>query len=166
MSGFEAWSSGLDAVLPKHTAGSLPSSRTHLNVLDVLESGDVDRLRTEVLHANAHYQSLEFMLNNEDELLRIVLQSFDPGEVSRPAPKPESVEDAVRLTLRVVGSVALSSAYSIAHSAMGVRAISGMDVQRALQMLYSGLDFSDPDNELTDADLEELLRGEDGDGGA
>lgn len=50
---------------------------------------------------------------------------------------------------------------SIAHSALGVRAISGMDVQRALQMLYSGLDFSDPDNELSDEDLAELLRTED-----
>ena len=158
MSDFE---DGLDAVLPRHTAGSLPSSRTHLNVLDVLKSEDVDGLRAEIMHANAHYQSLEYMLNNEDELLRIVLQSFDPGEVSYPAPRPESVEEAVRLTLRVVGNVALVSAYSIAHSAMGVRAISGMDVQRALQMLYSDLDFSDPDNELTDEDLAALLLPED-----
>ena len=158
MSEFE---DGLDAVLPRHTAGSLPSSRTHLNVLDVLASGDVDRLREEVMHANAHYQSLEYMLNNEDELLRIVLQSFDPSEVAHPAPEPESVEDAVRLALRVVSNVATISAYSIAHSALGVHSISGMDVQRALQMLYSDLDFSDPDNELTDADLAELLRTED-----
>ena len=146
----------LDAALPLPTAGSLPSSRTFSMVSDALESSDIDEVKGELQHSRAHYQSLEYMLNNEADIVKTILESFELGD--EVAPTPKTVEEAVRLTVRVFATEVLMAAYDSAHQigvpmamGLGVPMAMGLDVQQALQMLYSNLDHTDPAR-VTDAE--------------
>ncbi|QOP64291.1 hypothetical protein QDW16_gp13 [Microbacterium phage Quenya] len=142
----------LDEKLPKRTAGALPSTRTFGMVTEALASEDVEQLSHELQHTRAHYQSLEYMLNNEDQIVETILGSWDAGA----APEPTTVEEAVRLTARVFATEVLEAAYDTAHNTGFFIAVLGMTVQEALQTLYSDLDFSDPERELSEADLQAL----------
>ena len=138
----------LDAALPLPTAGSLPSSRTFSMVSDALESSDIDKVKGELQHSRAHYQSLEYMLNNEADIVKTILESFEFGD--EVAPTPKTVEEAVRLTVRVFATEVLMAAYDTAHQIVLPTAM-GLDVQQALQMLYGDLDHTDPAR-VTDAE--------------
>ncbi|AVR56798.1 hypothetical protein PBI_ELVA_57 [Microbacterium phage Elva] len=145
MSDFTA---ALDAALPKPTAGALPSSRTFGMVTEALESKDVDHLSGELQHSRAHYQSLEYMLNNEDAIVATILGSF---EEAPELPTPTTVEEAVRFTARVFATEVLMAAYDSAHQIGLPMQLMGLDVQQALQMLYGDLDHTDPQR-VTDAE--------------
>ncbi|QOP66645.1 hypothetical protein SEA_LAHQTEMISH_54 [Microbacterium phage Lahqtemish] len=147
----------LNAALPKPTAGSLPSTRTFVMVTSALESDDVEQLGAELQHTRAHYQSLEYMLNNEDQIVETILGSFTEADE---LPTPTTVEEAVRYTARVYATEVLLAAYDTAHQ-LGLFLAMGMNVQEALQHLYSDLDHTDPAKELaeglTEKDIAELL---------
>lgn len=144
----------LDAALPRPTAGALPSSRTFGMVTQAIESKDVAELTHELEHTRAHYQSLEYMLNNEDAIVKTILGSFEEAEE---LPTPTTIEEAVRYTARVFATEVLMAAYDSAHQIGLPMALMGLDVQDALKMLYSDLDFSDPEREVTDDELQAFL---------
>ncbi|QDH92432.1 hypothetical protein SEA_CELAENA_53 [Microbacterium phage Celaena] len=142
----------LDEKLPKRTAGALPSTRTFGMVTEALESQDVEVLSHELQHTRAHYQSLEYMLNNEEQLVEVIKGSWEAGA----APEPTTIEEAIRLTVRAIATEALEAAYDTAHQTGFFIAVLGMNVQEALQTLYSDLDYSDPERELSEAELQAL----------
>ncbi|UVF61110.1 hypothetical protein SEA_EULA_55 [Microbacterium phage Eula] len=153
-----AFTAALDAVLPKQTAGSLPGTRTFGMVTEAIESRDVDQLIRELEHTRAHYQSLEYMLNNEDQIAKTIIGSFtDPEARDAGIPVPATLEEVVHLAVRVYANEVLGAAYDTAHQVGLPMALMGLDVQDALKMIYSDLDFSDPERELTEDDIAELL---------
>ncbi|WMI34073.1 hypothetical protein FINALFRONTIER_56 [Microbacterium phage Finalfrontier] len=158
MSTSTAFTAALDAALPKQTAGSLPGTRTFGMVTEAIESRDVDQLIRELEHTRAHYQSLEYMLNNEDQIAATIIGSFtDPAARDAGIPEPTTLEEVVRLTVRVYANEVLGAAYDTAHQVGLPMALMGLDVQDALKMIYSDLDFSDPARELTEDDIAALL---------
>jgi hypothetical protein len=144
----------IDAIedLAPRTAGALPSTRTFNMVTDALQSGDVEHLQMELQHTRAHYQSLEYMLNDEGAILTAINAEVEAGRV----PKPETPEEALQLAVRVYSKVVLDAAYDNAHEVGFFVAVLGMSVQDALQQIYGRLDFSDPERELTDEELAAL----------
>ncbi|QDP45072.1 hypothetical protein QDW22_gp54 [Microbacterium Phage DirtyBubble] len=140
----------LDAALPLPTAGSLPATRTFGMVEEALASDDIDFVKGELQHSRAHYQSLEYMLNNEAAIVKTIVESFPLGDDI--APTPETVEEAVQLTVRVFATEVLMAAYDSAHQIGLPMAIMGLSVQGALQMLYGDLDFSDPERGVVSDD--------------
>ena len=149
----------LDKVAPKRTAGALPSTRTFSMVADALASEDIDQVKGELQHTRAHYQSLEYMLNHDEQIAKTIIESFSDPE----CPVPETVEDAVRLTTRVFASAVLDAAYDNAHAIGFFVQVLGRDVQQALQSLYSELDFSDPEREVSDEAIAAFIAGDDED---
>ncbi|QIN93714.1 hypothetical protein QDW23_gp55 [Microbacterium phage Stromboli] len=152
----------LDAALPLPTAGSLPSTRTFSMVESALASSDIDEVKGELQHSRAHYQSLEYMLNNEVAIVKTIVESFPLGDDI--APTPETVEEAVQLTVRVFATEVLMAAYDSAHQIGLPMAIMGLSVQGALQMLYGDLDFSDPERGVVSNDqIAAFIAGDDED---
>ena len=153
----------LNEAEPFRTAGSLPSTRTFWMVTEAIESKDVDHLVGELNHSRAHYQSLEYMLNNEAQIVETILGSF--AESDDVAPTPETIEEAIRLTARVYATEVLMAAYDTAHQLRPPMALMGLNVQEALQMLYDDLDHSDPEREAKslDNELKALLSTDDED---
>ncbi|UYL86358.1 hypothetical protein JOVITA_54 [Microbacterium phage Jovita] len=155
MSTSTSFTEALDAALPLPTAGALPSTRTFGMVTEALESDDIDFVKGELQHSRAHYQALEYMLNGETQIIETILESFDmPADV---APTPTTIEEAVRLTVRIFATEVLMAAYDTAHHVGMPMALTGANLQEALQMLFGGLDFSDPERELTEDDIQALL---------
>jgi hypothetical protein len=148
------FTTALDAALPPRTAGQLPAARTFGMVTDALESKDVQQLSDELNHTRAHYQSLEYMLNNEGDIIATILSSF---EEAPELPTPTTVEEAVRYVVRVYSTELLNAAYDTAHGIGLPMALMGLNVKEALELLYSDLDHQDPDREVTDADIAALL---------
>ncbi|QJD49871.1 hypothetical protein QDW19_gp56 [Microbacterium phage AvGardian] len=146
MSDFNA---ALDAALPRPTAGSLPATRTFSMVTQAIESQSIEELTHELEHTRAHYQSLEYMLNNEDAIVATILESFKEAEE---LPTPTTVEEAVRYTARVFATEVLMAAYDSAHHIGLPMALMGLNVQEALQMIYGDLDFSDPERGVVSDD--------------
>ncbi|QZE10273.1 hypothetical protein QDW33_gp53 [Microbacterium phage Doobus] len=158
MSTSTTFTDALEAALPKQTAGSLPSTRTFGMVTEAIESRDVDALIRELEHTRAHYQSLEYMLNSEDQIAETIINSFtDPAARAAGIPEPTTLEEVVRFAVRVYANEVLGVAYDTAHQVGLPMALMGLDVQGALQMIYSDLDYSDPARELTEDDIAELL---------
>jgi len=150
------FTAALDEKLPIRTAGALPSSRTFGMVTEAIESQDVEQLTHELMHTRAHYQSLEYVLNGEARALEVLKEGIADGQV----PEPQTVDEALQLAFRFAGTVALEAAYDTAHQTGFFIAVLGMDVQTALQQLYPELDFSDPEREVSDEDLQALLDSE------
>lgn|GEM_PF-5957228 len=143
----------LNQTFPVRTAGALPSTRTYGMVEEALASDDIEVVKAELVHSRAHYQALEYMLNSEARLI----ETFLDGLANDPeTPKPETTEDVVRILARVYGTVVLEAAYDTAHSTGFFMGVLGMDLQTALQNLYADLDWSDPERELSEAELQAL----------
>lgn len=142
----------LNEVEPIRTAGALPSSRTNDMVEDALSSDDIDQVKAELTHSRAHYQSLEFLLNDEATILATLQDSIEVGEYPTPTTPAEALELAVRIYSKVVIEVAYDNAHRI-----GIFMAMGMSVQEALQTLYSNLDHTDPERTVTDEALVEFL---------
>lgn len=143
----------LESVAPRRTAGALPSSRTNDMVETALESDNIEAVKTELTHSRAHYQSLEFLLNDETAILESLRASIAAGEF----PTPTTVDEALELAVRIYANVVIDAAYDNAHEVALPMAVLGLSVQESLQSLYSHLDHSDPERELTAGDLESLL---------
>ncbi|AVR57213.1 hypothetical protein SEA_RONA_52 [Microbacterium phage Rona] len=149
----------LDEHLPLRTAGALPGTRTFGQVEEALNSADIDEVKAELVHTRAHYQALEYMLNSEERILETILAGIardaELGEEAE-VPAPQTVEEAVRLVVRLYGSVIVESAYDTAHSTGFFMGVLGMDLQTSLQNLFGDLDWSDPERELSEAELQAL----------
>lgn len=144
--------------LSPRTAGALPSTRTFGMVEDALASDDIEVVKMELQHTRAHYQSLEYQLNAEDQNTELLLEAIGNGFI----PEPESTEDAIRLAARFFHRAVLEAAYDTAHNTGFFVAVLGMSVQDALKQLYVGLDFEDPEREdAVEAAIDAILdRGE------
>ncbi|AXH47349.1 hypothetical protein SEA_EDEN_54 [Microbacterium phage Eden] len=147
------FTAALDAKLPRPSAGSLPGPRTFDMVTQVLAAQDPEALSLELQHTRAHYQSLEYILNDEPRTLEVIREAIESGEL----PKPETIEDAIALAVRFIGTVALEAAYDTAHQTGFFIAVLGMTVQGALEQLYPDLDHVDREREVTDEQLAAFL---------
>lgn len=137
----------LQDVLPLRTAGALPSSRTEDMLADALASDNIDAVKAQLTHVWAHYQSLEFALNLAAQPAGI--------KAIQDATREEGLEDAdpVAVTARAIATVILEGAYETAHQ-IGLFLSLGMSAPDALRTLYADLDFSDPEREVSDAEVQ------------
>ena len=144
----------LNEAEPFRTAGALPSTRTFGMVENALESDDIDVVKAELVHTRAHYQSLEYILNDEETILTSLRASIAAGEY----PTPTTPDEALELAARVYSKVIVEVGYDNAHNIGFFVGVLGMSVQDALKQLYTTLDFSDPDAESeVDRAVAELL---------
>lgn len=142
----------LSDVIEPTTAGALPSSRTEGMLAQALESDNIDFVKGQLMHAWAHYQSLEFLLNNR----AAVSQTLAVAK----AELVNDVDDA-DLAIGFYATGAIEVAYDTAHNVSNVMAAGLADtVPDALRFLYPTLDHSDPERELSLDDLDRLLKGE------
>lgn len=139
----------LNEAEPFRTAGALPSTRTFGLVEDALESEDIDVVKAELAHTRAHYQSLEYTLNDEETILTELRTSIAEGEY----PTPTTPDEALELAVRVYSTAIVEVAYANAHNIDFFVVALGMHVQDALKQLYSNLDFSDPEVDRAIAEL-------------
>ena len=140
----------LNEAEPFRTAGALPSTRTFWMVEDALESDDIDVVKTELVHTRAHYQSLEYILNDEQTILTSLRAAIEAGKY----PTPTTPDEALELAVRVYSKVIVDGGYDNAHNIGFFIEALGMSVQDALKQRYSNLDFGDP---ATDRAIAELL---------
>ena len=80
----------LNEAEPFRTAGALPSTRTFGMVENALESDDIDVVKAELVHTRAHYQSLEYILNDEENILTSLRTSIAEGEYPTPTTPDEA----------------------------------------------------------------------------
>lgn len=146
----------LETAVPFRTAGSLPGPRTFDMVTNALDSEDVQALSLELIHSRAHYQSLEYTLAGVEQNTSIILDGIREGAY----PTPTTTKEAVALAVRVLSFGAIETAYDFAHQVGFFVGGLGMTVQEGLQVIFSDLDHSDPERQLSDDDLTALLDSE------
>jgi len=135
----------LSDLIPPRTAGSLPSSRTEGLLAQALESDDIDEVKAQLVHIWGHYQSLEFFLNDRAGIAETIRNAQ--------AADLEQDVDPVDLVIGFLSTGGTDMAYDLAHNALnGVAA--GYTVPEALRVIYSHLDHTDPERELSERDLE------------
>ena len=144
-------------LMAPRTAGALPSSRTFNMVTAALESGSEEHLAMELKHTRAHYESLEYALADEENIVAAIIDALKEGDL----PQPQNLEETLALTARVYHKVVLDVAYETAHGIGFFMEVLGLNVQEALRVLYAdtGLDFSDPEREVTDEKLAAFFDG-------
>lgn len=146
------------ANLGPRTAGALPAARTFDMVTEALNSEDIEAVKNELIHSRAHYQALEYALANEQANYDVLTGAFEDEFI----PRPETIEEAIQLTLRFVHKVVLEDAYQAAHQT-GFFLAMGMNVDEERRTMYPDLDFSDPERELSDSAIAAFIGSADGD---
>lgn len=145
----------LSDLLKNRTAGALPSSRTEDMLTQALESNDIDEVKGQLMHVWAHYQSLEFSLNDVTLNAQVLREAKAHTET-------HDVDD-IELAVHFFAAPQLETAYEAAHQVNTVIAL-GMakTVPDALRVIYRDLDHSDPEREaFIEAELRDI-RGGDG----
>ena len=142
----------LDASLPGRTAGSTPSARTSDMTEEAIRSEDAEAKDMELVHLSAHYRSLELMLNGEADIVEKLIEGIAVGDL----PEPTTTEEALQLAARAYSTLISDGAYYTAHKVGFLLGTFGVSLTEALQMLYSDLDHSDPERQLSDDQLAEL----------
>ena len=142
------------AELKTTTAGALPGTRTFAMVEEAIESGDTKALAEELLHSRAHYQSLEYMLHDEKRTAEVINEAIEEGIL----PRPETPAEMQELTIRFIATVVLMSGYDLAHQVGYYSDLTQLSLQEAFKAgPFAHLDWSDPQRDVTDEELEKFL---------
>lgn len=145
----------LSSLSPEKTAGQLPSSRTKEACFDKpMASDNIAEVKAALKHIWLHYQALELVVSDRKGTAAV----FENAQKAVQA--GTHVQDVTDLEL-ATGYMAVGvveGAYHIAHEAGMVATVLNVDVLEALKLIaFNDLDFSDPDFQVTDAELENLL---------
>lgn len=148
---FETYQTTLSSLVPKRTAGALPSCRTEGMLANALASDNIDEVKAQLMHVWAHYQSLELLLHNREYNSGILALAKEETPI-------HDLDDA-DLALGFFATGAIEVAYDNAHAVTDILdADLAETVPQALRVIYPDNDYSDPERDLVDNDIEDLLK--------
>lgn len=136
----------LSELIAPRTAGALPSSRTVSLLDEALASDDIDVVKAQLVHVWAHYQSLEFILNGAAENIETINNARSSDRVEN------DVTNDLELAAGYFATGAIDVAYENAHSIGFFMQVLGLSPMDALKMIYTTLDYSDPERDGANQD--------------